>query len=305
MTPTATTARTAPRTSPRTRVRTGLEVSISRSGSSTVGAIAEADASWLHRLRRIVRAGLRHWGQPDLAASAELLLTELLTNALRHGEGPAVGVRLFLVPTHLVIEVNDGSPKLPVPRTAALDDEDGRGLLLVEAIADAWGVSSDGTTTWCSLPLWKGPDDMEPVAVTTPVLRESPPIDLPGNVNAVNLARVQARSQLTILGWRGSIHVATEVLGQLVDNAVCHGLPFGGEAARVKTRIGITESHQLVIDVEDPTPQFPDFSAAVQGEQGRGLWEVKRLGAQVTWFLRQDALGKTVRATLTPGPVEP
>ncbi|WP_079148505.1 ATP-binding protein [Streptomyces agglomeratus] len=140
---------------------------------------------------------------------------------------------------------------------------------------------------------------MEPAAMITAVLHESPPIDLPGNAHAAKQARAQARSQLTLLGWQGSIHVATDVLGRLVDNAVRHGM-----AERVKARLAITETQQLVIDVEDPTPQFLAFGAAVQGETGRGLWEAKRLGARVVWFLRNDA-GKTVRATLAPGPVEP
>ncbi|WP_455357172.1 ATP-binding protein [Streptomyces sp. SYSU K217416] len=303
MTSTATIALTTPSTSDGVLVRTGIEVSIGRATDSPAGVLTEADAAWPRRLRRIVRAGLRHWGRSELAEPAELLTTELLTNALRHGQG-SVGVRLFQRGGHLVIAVNDGSSELPVPRNAGPDDEDGRGLLLVEAIADAWGVSDDGTTTWCSLPLSKGSDDMEPVAVTAPVLRELP-LDLPGNTGAVNLARINARSLLTVLDWRGSVHLATDILARLVDNAVRHGLPPGDTEQRLEVRLLITETGQLVIDVEDPNPEFPDFDAAVQGEKGRGLWEAKRLGAQVTWFLRQDEVGKAVRATLTPGPVAP
>ncbi|MGR8008617.1 ATP-binding protein [Streptomyces hypolithicus] len=128
-------------------------MSIARIGNASAGSIAAEDAPRPRQFRRIVRAVLRHWGQASLTASAELLATELLTNALQHGRGPAVGVRMFLTASHLVIEVADGSPELPVPRNASSDDEDGRGLLLVDAIAEAWGVSPDGTTTWCSLTL--------------------------------------------------------------------------------------------------------------------------------------------------------
>lgn len=145
---------------------------------------------------------------------------------------------------------------------------------------------------------------MAPVAATSPVSRECS-IDLPGNASAVNLARVKARSHLTVLGWRGSVHGATDVIGRLVDNAVRHGLTLGDAEQRLRLRLAVTESHELVVDVEDPNPQFRHFGTAIEGERGRGLWEAKRLGAQVTWFLRQDAVGKTVRATLNPGPVEP
>ncbi|WP_307818515.1 ATP-binding protein [Streptomyces sp. MBT62] len=114
--------------------------------------IVEADRAVPRRSRVIVRAALRYWGRPGLVESADLLVTELVTNAFKHGRGD-VGVRLYLTDTHLLIEVRDGSPKVPVPGDAALDDEAGRGLFLVSVIADAWGVSPDGMTTWCSLPL--------------------------------------------------------------------------------------------------------------------------------------------------------
>ncbi|MFD3373708.1 MULTISPECIES: ATP-binding protein [unclassified Streptomyces] len=151
MTPTAAIARTDPSTAPHLSVCDGIEVSFARASDSEGDGIAEADRVWPSQVRRIVRAGLRHWGRPDLAESAELLATELVTNALRHGCGDIV-VRLHLAADRLRLDVQDGSHESPLPRNAAPDDEDGRGLLLVTAIADDWGVSHDGTTTWCTLP---------------------------------------------------------------------------------------------------------------------------------------------------------
>ncbi|MGY1502943.1 ATP-binding protein [Streptomyces sp. QTS52] len=151
MTPTATIVRTDPRIPPSLRVYTGFDMSFARGSGSTAGAIAIADRAVPSRVRLIIRAGLKYWRLPDLAESAELLATELVTNAFKHGCGD-VGVRLYLTASHLLIEVRDGSHELPVLGDAALDDEDGRGLFLVASIADDWGVSLDGTTTWCSLP---------------------------------------------------------------------------------------------------------------------------------------------------------
>ncbi|MFG2022324.1 ATP-binding protein [Streptomyces sp. NPDC048825] len=151
MTPTATIARTDLRATPRLRAYTGFDMSFGRDSGSTAGAIAEADRAVPRRVRLIIRAALRYWGLSGLTESAELLATELVTNAFKHGCGD-VGVRLYLTASHLLIEVRDGSHELPVPSNAALDDEDGRGLLLVISIADNWGISPDGTTTWCSLP---------------------------------------------------------------------------------------------------------------------------------------------------------
>ncbi|MCX4564398.1 ATP-binding protein [Streptomyces phaeochromogenes] len=155
MTSTATVERRDASATPNLDGHTALEVSFARAVGSKAGVIAEADQLWPHRVRLIIRARLRRWGRPGLAEYAELLATELVTNALKHGRGD-VGVRMYPRADRLRIEVRDGSYECPVPRTAALDDEDGRGLLLIAAIADDWGVSHDGTTTWCTLPLREG-----------------------------------------------------------------------------------------------------------------------------------------------------
>ncbi|MFF8847952.1 ATP-binding protein [Streptomyces sp. NPDC015127] len=131
---------------------TALEMSIERHPDPEVEGLSKADAAWPQRLRRIVRASLTHWEWTDVIDTAELLLTELVTNALRHGKADDIGVRVYLDGDRCVIEVVDGSPVRPELRQAGPDDESGRGLLLVESLAESWGVSSDGTTTWCTLP---------------------------------------------------------------------------------------------------------------------------------------------------------
>ena len=156
MTTAATAARTDNTTNPRHIAYACLDISFARAGSSGA-VIAEGDQLWPHRIRLAIRAALRSWGRPELTDDAELLATELVTNALRHGQGD-LGVRVHIAAGHLQVEVRDGSHECPEPRDASLDDEDGRGLFIVEALADAWGTSLDGTTTWCSLSLRKGPD---------------------------------------------------------------------------------------------------------------------------------------------------
>ncbi|MFJ7773218.1 ATP-binding protein [Streptomyces sp. NPDC097107] len=265
--------------------------------------MAEADAAWPRRLRRLVRASLTHWRRPDLVETAELLLTELATNALRHAHGPDIGVRVQLQDDHLVIEVNDGSPLVPVPRCAGPDDENGRGLLLVEALAGAWGVSADGTTTWCTVPLTDGPCETDPIAATAPVLREVQ-LDLPPDSSASTIARISGRTRLTVLNWPGNVHAATDVLGCLVDNVAEHGSAAAGETGQgLSVRLSVTEAHELLIDVTDPDPTFPDFTDAVDGAVGRSLWNARQLGARLSWFIASDSAGKTVRATMNAGRV--
>jgi len=91
-----------------------------------------------------------------------------------------------------------------------------------------------------------------------------------------------------------------------VQNAVDHGLT-PEHTGTISARLSINEENQLNIDVSDPNPHFPAFEAAVRGERGRGLWDVQRLRAEVTWFRppnrNSSSRGKTVRATLTDGTV--
>ncbi|MGW0708186.1 ATP-binding protein [Streptomyces sp. NPDC002643] len=105
----------------------------------------------VRQMRRITAAYLRCCGMADLIGNALLAVSELVTNAIRYGEGRPVGLRVVPSAGELRIEVTDGSPTRASPRTAGADDESGRGLLLVSAISKEWGVSDDGTTTWCSL----------------------------------------------------------------------------------------------------------------------------------------------------------
>ncbi|MET7382947.1 ATP-binding protein [Streptomyces sp. NPDC005526] len=278
-------------------------MSIERRPDSGSGGLSEADAAWPRRLRRIVRAGLTNWGHPDLAETAELLLTELTTNALRHAGGPDIGIRVHLQGYHLVIKVNDGSPLRPALRCAGPDDENGRGLLLVESLSEAWGVSEDGTTTWCTLPLTEGLSDTHPAAATAPVLRDIP-LDLPADPSAAGLARIQARILLTVLSWPGNQHLAIDVLRVLIDNAVQHALPPGTAGQHLGACLSVTEADELLIDVTDPNPTFPDFDKAIAGEPGRRLWEIARQGVKLTWFAGPEFDGKTVRAALRPGQVD-
>ncbi|MFY4722557.1 PAS domain S-box protein [Streptomyces sp. LaBMicrA B280] len=104
--------------------------------------------------RAFLRRTLAAWECPAPADDALLLLSETLTNAVQHAEGP-VGLRLCRTATDLTVEVSDRSPHLPQPRHAAGDEEHGRGLFLVRTLADGWGVrpTDEGKTTWFTLKL--------------------------------------------------------------------------------------------------------------------------------------------------------
>lgn len=102
--------------------------------------------------RRFVREQCRDSGE-ELVACAELVVTELVTNAVTHATS-ACDVRLFRAPRRLRIEVLDHGSGSPDVRTAGDADEGGRGLLLVSALSGAWGVeptSASGKRVWAEL----------------------------------------------------------------------------------------------------------------------------------------------------------
>ncbi|MEZ0091040.1 ATP-binding protein [Streptacidiphilus sp. EB129] len=102
--------------------------------------------------RRITRTALAAWGAPDLIDSAEMLVSELVTNALRYGCGP-VDLTLALTGQCLRIAVTDEGTSLPAPREAGEDAQSGRGLSIVETLADSWEVvvRLTGKTVTCEL----------------------------------------------------------------------------------------------------------------------------------------------------------
>ena len=311
MTPTATIARTRPRILPPVREYRGFNMSFKRDEGSTDGVIADPDRAVPRRARVIVRAGLRHWGWPGLTGSADVLVSELVTNALEHGSGD-VGLRVYLTDTHLLIEVRDGSRQLPVLRKAAPDDENGRGLFLVRAISDAWGVSSDGMTTWCSLALREGNDDMEHggaaavipdlgCAATSWIQKEEFRADRHVVGNAYRFTRVYLHAHLSPDDGFGDIEDLATIGRVLMANAFAHTrVP---EYAVITMEWALLRSGELVFQVHDGRTEFPDFDKVVswepaEGEQPRGLWTARRLGAEISYA--PTAEGKIVQALIKP-----
>ncbi|QFR00109.1 SpoIIE family protein phosphatase [Streptomyces phaeolivaceus] len=105
------------------------------------------------RAREYARARLQAWDLEPLIDTAELLVSELVTNALRYGEGE-IRLRLLLDRT-LVCEVWDAGLVQPRRRRARDTDEGGRGLQLVGLLSAAWGSrrTPRGKTVWFELPL--------------------------------------------------------------------------------------------------------------------------------------------------------
>jgi anti-sigma regulatory factor (Ser/Thr protein kinase) len=88
----------------------------------------------------------------DVVEIAQLLTSELVTNALTHGDG-SIEVQIERSPKCLRVSVEDAGHSLPRHRTASTDSIDGRGLMLVESLAARWGVTrrAGGKQVWFEL----------------------------------------------------------------------------------------------------------------------------------------------------------
>nr|WSY52092.1 SpoIIE family protein phosphatase [Streptomyces sp. NBC_00886] len=101
--------------------------------------------------RRLARRALSRWGMEDMSDSVELLVSEVVTNAVRYASRP---VTLRLLRTDVLrCEVGDDVPQLPRLRQARATDEGGRGLYLVNRLARRWGATrlSTGKVVWFEL----------------------------------------------------------------------------------------------------------------------------------------------------------
>ncbi|ARF65035.1 MULTISPECIES: ATP-binding protein [Streptomyces] len=116
--------------------------------------MGHADRSAVGEVRRELREFLEHRSGQEQVEAAELLVSELVTNALIHTRNGAV-VTATATPARIRVEVQDfASEDLPAPYVPNADDgTHGRGLVLVRSLADAWGVETQllGKVVWFEL----------------------------------------------------------------------------------------------------------------------------------------------------------
>jgi anti-sigma regulatory factor (Ser/Thr protein kinase) len=105
--------------------------------------------------RRLTTARLRYCGLEQLVDDANVIVSELVTNAIQHGNGVQVTFTMTVRDGFLCMTVHGETAGRPAVRGADDNAERGRGLFLVGCLAaangGAWGTSDDGATTWCRL----------------------------------------------------------------------------------------------------------------------------------------------------------
>ncbi len=120
------------------------------SSVATVPRSAESSA----RLRSLLWTMFACWDcDADRLDDAALVLSELVGNAVRHAQGDSIQVRLHRDRDVLHIAVQDGSTEMPAPREASFKDENGRGMLIIEALSHRWGCDpvASGKVVWADV----------------------------------------------------------------------------------------------------------------------------------------------------------
>ncbi|MDQ1602045.1 MAG: hypothetical protein QOD68_3519 [Actinomycetota bacterium] len=119
--------------------------------SSTSTVVRRRDAALL--ARRYARAQCAGHTPPTLVEDVELVVSELVTNAMRHGRGQ-ITMHLEVAPDRVVVGVQDQGAGHPSPREPDATGVNGRGLALVAILATEWGVRlapAGGKVVWCVL----------------------------------------------------------------------------------------------------------------------------------------------------------
>ncbi|MFE2915788.1 SpoIIE family protein phosphatase [Kitasatospora indigofera] len=121
-----------------------------------------ADPQEVSRARQLVAGQLAVWGLDELVFPTELVVSELVTNAVRYAGGP-VGLRLIRAGA-LICEVSDPSSTQPRMRRALATEEGGRGLFLVAQVSSRWGsrYTRSGKTIWSEQPFPEAPPEVPP-----------------------------------------------------------------------------------------------------------------------------------------------
>jgi anti-sigma regulatory factor (Ser/Thr protein kinase) len=151
--------------------------------------------------RAFVRLTLSSWGLDVLVENAEVVASELATNAVKTtGElhrvplqhGPYIGVRVLLLAKTVVLEVADDDPRPPVLQDVDENQENGRGLFIVTMLAECWDYypSGNGKVVWAEL------------AIPSEALAEAP---LPRRLAATNLRGPRDVAALTDPGLLGRV----------------------------------------------------------------------------------------------------
>lgn len=231
---------------------------VSLSGSSTAELTLPPDPATVGRARRAVRAALRETHDPDLRHAAELVVSELVTNAVVHA-ATEVRLRIAAEPGAIRVEIEDGNLHLPVRRTWSESAGTGRGLLIVDEHADRWSATRTGSgkVVWFEIGR-----PMAPLASTEPAPGPGP-----------DTVRVTLLDVPLLMHWAWQEHAATllrEFLLHALDEDV-HALSDHAAASDALS----------VLHEQLPVPRLPGDAEALMVSSVEPVVTADRVDLQV------------------------
>ncbi|GII33706.1 ATP-binding protein [Planotetraspora mira] len=126
--------------------------------SETTTCLLRPQADSVKTARDVTRSTLRQWGFAELSDDAALVVSELVTNAVRYSLYPAgragdhpITLILVRISPHVLLAVSDPSDEVPCPKEPDYISENGRGLYIVETYSQAWGwdaLDHGGKAVW-------------------------------------------------------------------------------------------------------------------------------------------------------------
>ena len=153
------------------------------------------DADSARRSRLFVLAHLDHVPAPTLAV-VELLTSELATNAVRHA-GTSFTVTVEQLDHEIRVAVTDGSSAAPTPRAPSPAEPSGRGLHILDVLADSWGTEfgDDAKTTWFSLSTSRDAERQGARAASEPLAAKLPGTNSPSQRDGRGVPRKPANTE--------------------------------------------------------------------------------------------------------------
>lgn len=240
------------------------------------GALTDAERNWPRRMRAAATETLREWGLNDLQDDVQIVVSELVTNAVLHTAASRIAVRMNLFTGTVRIKVDAAMDTCsPVRRSPGPEQEHGRGLMIVDELASRWGVAEEGNVVWCEI-------DYQ-VTASHPPTQQALTFErkqLPGDGFAgPALARTFVRDRATAQGWKGDVEEAALVVG--VAATMNWATQLG---------LAISENGALLVEIEDeqpgPSSADPTIAAVFQ----------TMVGAEIRWTL--TSTGRVGRAAL-------
>lgn len=251
------------------------------SGTATAEWTFPAEPTAAGRARRAVREALEVAGATHLRDMAELVVSELVTNAVVHA-GTRMRVRITAEPTAIRVEVGDGSPHLPVRRRWAETAGTGRGLRIVDEHADRWGAdrTDDGKVVWFEIG----------ALISGPVLTPSAPASTPGR----EWIDVRLLAVPLLMHWAWQEHAATLLREYLLYALERDDHALDDHAA--------ASSALSVLEEQLPTPRLPSEPDALMASSVEPTVTAAEVVLRVTatslghFEVLDDLLGRAVAA---------